>query len=118
MRVSLARVARLCREQGTTTSAALAAAGVSRNAFYSLARRESVLPRSLRALAARLGVSPVEVLTEDDAATDAMRALIASAQAIARRGSRTDRDNIRHTLLLLREKPVDRLRRALARAPA
>lgn len=116
MRVSIERVKLLCRERGNTLTGLLATAGVSRNAFYSLARRDSILPRSLRAVCARLGIRPDEVLTADDRETEAMKTLLAEVDSIAGHDGRVDRDNVRHTLLLLREKPIDRLRRALVRA--
>jgi len=116
MRLSIERVKVLCRAHGRTLTGLLAAAGVSRNAFYSLARRNSVFPRSLLAVCARLGVRPDEVLTADDREAEAMKFLLAEVDAIAGRDRRVDRDNIRHALLLLREKPIERLRRALVRA--
>lgn len=106
----------LCRQRGETLTGLLAAADVSRNAFYSLARRRSVFPRSLRAVCARLGVRPDEVLTADDREAETMKFLLAEVATIVGRDRRVDRDNIRHTLLLLREKPIERLRRALVRA--
>jgi len=116
VRISVERIKSLCRQRGNTLTGLLAAADVSRNAFYSLARRGTVLPRSLVAVCAQLGVRPGEVLTDDDRETEAMRSLLAEADAIAGRGKGMDRENVRHTLLLLREKPIDRLRRALVRA--
>ena len=118
MRVSVARIQELCRERGTTLTALLASAGVSRNAFYTMARRESVLPRSLRAICTRLGATEDALLTSDNRETEAMKALLAEARLIADRGGAVDYDNVRHTLLLLRERPLDRMRRALGRAPA
>jgi transcriptional regulator with XRE-family HTH domain len=116
VRISTERVKLLCRERGTTLTGMLAAAGVSRNAFYSLARRDSIYPRSLRAVCARLGISPDKALTADEGEVESMKYLLASVDAIVSRDKRVDRDNVRHTLLLLREKPIDRLRRALVRA--
>ena len=42
--------------------------------------------------------------------------LFDTLERIMKKNTHADRDNIRHTLLLLQEKPVDRLRRALIRA--
>jgi len=55
------------------------------------------------------------VSAADDCRTKGMKSLMAEVDAIVRRYPGVDRDNIRHTLLLLREKPIDRLRRALIR---
>ena len=106
----------MCRERGDTLTGLLARAGVSRNAFYSLARRKSVFPRSLDAVSARLGVVPGELLTADDRGTEEMKSLVAESEAIARRNRGVNRDNVRHALLLLRKEPVERLRMALVRA--
>ena len=114
--MSIERIKTLCRERGDTLTGLLARAGVSRNAFYSLARRKSVFPRSLNAVSASLGVGPNELLTLDDRGTEEMKSLLAEADAIACRNRGVDRENVRHALLLLRKEPVDRLRRALVRA--
>jgi len=116
VRISTEHIKSLCRERGDTLTGLLAKAGVSRNAFYSLARRKSIFPRTLDAIGARLGVRPDELLTTDDRQTEAMKSLLSEADAIVHRNKGVDRDNVRHALLLLREKPVDRLRRALVRA--
>ncbi|MFH0924994.1 MAG: hypothetical protein V1872_05070 [bacterium] len=42
--------------------------------------------------------------------------LLNTLEEIMRHHKNADRDNVRHTLLLLEEKPIDRLRRALIRA--
>ncbi len=110
------RIRSLSRARGMTVTSALAKAGVSRNAFYSLARRDSILPRTLRALGAGLGVEPEALLTRDDPRAEAMKALLAEVEAIARRHPGVDRENVRHALLLLKRKPIERLRLALARA--
>jgi hypothetical protein len=115
MRLSVERVKTMCRERGESVSAMLESARVSRNAFYTLARRESLFPRTLEAIGERLGVRPDSLLTDDDRKTEGMKALLAETDAIARRYPGVDRENVRHALLLLREKPIDRMRRALVR---
>lgn len=116
MRMSTERVKALCRERGLSTTALLAEAGVSRNAFYTLARRRSVFPHSMEAVSAALGVRPDQLLTSDDRRTEGMKALLAQVDAIVKANRGVDRDNVRHTLLALRRKPIDRLRTALTRA--
>ena len=115
MKLDLAIVHRLCDKQGIPLTALLEESGVSRNAFYSLARRESVLPRSLHAVAERLGVSPSVLLQEEGTLKQQGRALQRRVAAIRKRHPDIDPDTIRHTLILLAEKPVERLRRALRR---
>jgi transcriptional regulator with XRE-family HTH domain len=116
MRINAGKVTRLCRKKGLNLGRLLEEARVSRNAYYSLARRESVLPRSILAIADRLDVAPSELLQDDFPALRKARSVLAQVDAIADRHPEVDRDNIRHVLLLLQEKPIDRLRRALLRA--
>jgi transcriptional regulator with XRE-family HTH domain len=115
MRIDLDIVRRLCEEQGSSLSTLLEACGVSRNAFYTLVRRESVLPRSVRAVAEQLGVPPATLLREEGTLLDQGRALRRRVTAIRKRHPEIDPDTVRHTLILLDEKPVERLRRALRR---
>ncbi|MCX5754160.1 MAG: hypothetical protein NTW97_11065 [Candidatus Krumholzibacteria bacterium] len=88
---------------------------MSRNAFYSLARKEYVVPPSLIRIAEHLDVSVSTLLEETDTPVERMKALAAESERISRLYPGVDRDNVRHTLLLLNEKPVERLRRALRR---
>jgi hypothetical protein len=90
-------------------------AGVSRNAFYSLARKDYVVPLSLIRIAERLDVSVAALLEETDTPTERVKSIAAESERIARLYPGVDRDNVRHTLLLLGERPVERLRRALRR---
>jgi transcriptional regulator with XRE-family HTH domain len=116
MRLAADRVKNLCAARGVSLSSLLRDAGVSRNAYYTLSRRSSILPKSIHALAAGLGVKPSAFLKEEQSASEKARSLIAQIDRIERRAKIHERDNVRHTLLLLREKPIDRLRRALIRA--
>lgn len=115
MKLSLDKVGSICRENGTSVGSMLRDAGVSRNAFYSLARKKSVVPRSLARIANHLGVSISDLLEESPTSTELMNSLIAETERIAERHSYVDRDNVRHTLISLEDKPIDRLRRALRR---
>ena len=58
MRIDHEETLRIASEKGTTLTTALERAGVSRTAYYSLRRRDSILPRTIRALAGELGVEP------------------------------------------------------------
>jgi transcriptional regulator with XRE-family HTH domain len=116
MRLDVTAIRDHCRRSGTNVSGLLRKAGVSRNAFYSLARRDSLVPRSLKAIADSLGVPVTSLLADAGAPAARMQDLLREAGRIARSHPAADRDNIRHTLLLLDERPVERLRRALRRA--
>lgn len=115
MRISIEAIKDKCRQQNITLSELLKQSGVSRNAFYTLARVDYVLPKSIRAIAERLNISPSEFLTEDNKEMEKMKLLLNKADDIARKYKNIDQDNIRHTLLLLQEPPIERLRRALTR---
>lgn len=65
MKLDVERVRELCREKGLSLAAMLEEAGVSRNAYYNLSRKESLLPGSVAAIAERLGVEPVELVEGD-----------------------------------------------------
>jgi len=91
-------------------------AGVSRNAFYSLARKDSILPGSVMAVAACLGVKPSDFMEEEDKRVAKARLLMRRVNKITAKHPGIDRDNVRHMLLLLEEKPIERLRRAIIRA--
>jgi hypothetical protein len=89
--------------------------GVSRNAFYTLARKRSVVPKSLVRIADHLGVSVSALLSESRTPIERIQNLITESERIRKLHKNVDRDNVRHTLLLLDEKPIERLRRALLR---
>jgi hypothetical protein len=115
MRISLDKVEHECRRRDLSIGELLHESGVSRNAFYSLARKDSVVPRSLIRIAERLDVSVRALLEDAGTPVARLKSLAAEAERISKRYPGADRDNIRHTLLLLNEKPVERLRRALRR---
>jgi hypothetical protein len=115
VKISLEKIETLCRERSTSVAAMLREAGVSRNAFYTLARKDSVVPQSLIRISEQLGVSVSALLDDVLSPEQRMKRLITESNRIARRHRSVDRDNVRHTLLLLQEKPIERLRRALRR---
>ena len=115
MKLSLGKVESLCQLHGTSIGQLLREAGVSSNAFYTLARKHTVVPRSLIRISEHLGVSVSALLDDVLTPTERMKRLIVETNRISKRHKAVDRDNIRHTLLLLDEKPIERLRRALQR---
>jgi transcriptional regulator with XRE-family HTH domain len=115
MRISAEKLKHLCTGKELSIKELLSRAGVSRNAYYSLVRKGSVLPRSVIAIAARLGVSPAAFLESADTLITDTRLLLAKIDAICSSHRHADRDTIRHTLMLLQEQPIDRMRRALLR---
>lgn len=95
----------------------LGKARVSRTAYYSLARKDSVLPASIIRLARALGVCPGDVLVDEQRLGTVARAIADEARQITARKKGVSEENVRHTLILLGREPVERLRGALTRAP-
>jgi transcriptional regulator with XRE-family HTH domain len=118
MKLAALRIKKLCKKKGLTLQALLDSAAVSRTAYYSLARKDSVLPASVRAIAGELGVAPSAILDEAPAAEWRTRALLRRAGRILEHHPRASFENVWHTLVLLEEAPVDRLRRSLLRGRA
>jgi lambda repressor-like predicted transcriptional regulator len=115
MRLSAARIKQLCTQDGHTLQALLQQAGVSRTAYYSMVRRPSVLPGSVRAIAGALGVKPSVILEEPGPAERRAWVLLREAKRILARHPHASFENVWHTLVLLDDRPVERLRRSLLR---
>lgn len=115
MRLSLKKIESLCRQNDSSIGSMLREAGVSRNAYYTLARKRAVVPKSLLHIADHFGVSVSNLLEESSTPTERIKSLAAETERIIKQHSDAERDNVRHTLILLEEKPIDRLRRSLRR---
>jgi transcriptional regulator with XRE-family HTH domain len=116
VKLSSAKFKKRCAQRRVSLGDVLKQAGVSRTAYYSLARKKSVLPKSILRMASHLGVNPSALLDDDDSRMKHIRDLQARAGAISHRYPECDRDVIFRTLLNLEKPPVERLRRALVRA--
>ena len=117
MRLDHEAAMRIAREQGRTLTGVLDRAGVSRTAYYSLRRRDSILPRSIRDLARELGIEPERLLRKAPTELTYERRL-KRAREICESSPGTDFHNVWHTLTLLDLPPVERLRRSLRRGRA
>lgn len=115
MRLSSESIKKLCARRGVNLRAFLESAGVSRTAYYSLIRRTSILPRSVHAMASMLGVAPSSILDEEPPVTGRAQALIREAGRVLALRPRATFENVWHTLVLLDEPPLERLRRSLLR---
>lgn len=115
MRIDGAKLNNLCRKRQTTVTECLRHAGVSRNAYYSLLRKKSILPRSIEAISLALGISPKDIMAYENPDVAQARKWAETTNLIKSRHPEVDPDNIRHTLILLDMPPVERLRRALLR---
>jgi lambda repressor-like predicted transcriptional regulator len=119
VRLAVARVRRLARERGLSLSRLLSRAGVSRTAFYSLARRDSVFPKTIREVARTLGVASTEILEPSaDRLQATLERRLARARSIVASVPGTDFHNVWHTLFLLELPPAERLNRSLLRGRA
>ena len=118
MRLSTERIRELAVSRGLSLSALLREAGVSRNAYYSLARRESAFPNSVSRLADTLGVTETDLFESAPARKHDADRLVAEARRIASKHPGIEFENVWHTLLVLREPPLQRLRRSLRRGRA
>lgn len=116
MKISRDKLNALCRTRGLCLKDLLREAGVSRTAYYALARKESVLPGSLRRMAEHLGVSPAQFLRDDTAGVLRLHRLRRKADAICAAHPECDGDVVLRTLMNRDLKPVERLRKALRRA--
>jgi transcriptional regulator with XRE-family HTH domain len=118
MRLLGSKLKKLCRTRGLRLADLLSSAGVSKTAYYHLLYKPSVLPNSIHALANALGVSPSEILEEISPQERMIQAVASRTDEIIAGNPTLNRENVRHTLLLLEESPIDRLRRALIRGRA
>ena len=124
MRIDQQRLRALCRQQGLSLKELLRRSAVSSTAYYSLARKREILPRTIRSIASSLGVRPEEILAMDSQGASSEnshtrkpdpRELTRIVDDLLRKQPNADPDNIWHTLLLLTETPVSRLKRSLLR---
>lgn len=116
MKIAEDKLKYICSERGITISELLSQSGVSRNAFYTLARKKNILPRTITAIADTLNISASEFMEVEQAPVEKAQKLYDEVKRIRKEHKDVDTDNVRHTLQLLDEEPVDRLRRALTRA--
>ncbi len=115
MRVDLDKVRRRAAARGSSMRRVLAEAGVSVNAFYRLARKPSVMPPGLVRVAAVLGTDPDRLLARSVPPEQQVARQRRRLARVLKRHPEANADHVRHTLILLDEPPLDRLRRALRR---
>jgi transcriptional regulator with XRE-family HTH domain len=118
MRLDAEAIRRRCEARGIPLSRVLRDAGVSRTAYYSLNRRESVLPKTVLRLAAALDAPASQLLDESLSEERRARRRVEAAKRIAGKSSGPSFENVWHTLALLDEPPSERLNRALRRGRA
>ena len=115
MQLSADKVKRLCKKQGITVTDLLRQAKVSKTAYYSLLRKDCLLPKSLLSLARSLKVKPGAFLRDSDQELNRVMRLRSQLQQVMQEYPRANPENVWHTLLLLELKPLERLKRGLLR---
>ena len=118
MKLDVEAIRRRCAARGLPLSRVLRDAGISRTAYYSLVRRESVLPKTVLKLAAALDTSASGLLDETTSEERRARRRVNAAKRIAGTDRRASFENVWHTLALLDEPPIARLNIALRRGRA
>jgi len=118
MRFSAERIRELAASRGLSLSALLRAAGVSRTAYYSLVRKKSAFPQSVRRLADTLGVLETELVASVPPVRNELDPVVAEARRISAKHPGLEFENVWHTLLVLRETPLARLQGSLRRGRA
>jgi transcriptional regulator with XRE-family HTH domain len=119
MKLADRKIRNLATSRGVSLSNVLRAAGVSRTAYYSLLRQNTLLPKSVHALAHTLGVRPGELVLDDTTAAEQLALVrLREAKRICAKSRRASFDNVWHTLCLLESAPAERLERSLIRGRA
>jgi transcriptional regulator with XRE-family HTH domain len=108
----------ILKKKGLSLSEALKSAGVSRTAYYSLVRQDDIMPRSLQRLTKTLNTNYSDLLRNKTLAERRIEKMFLDLNKIIEEQPGLNADTVRHTLLLLEKKPIDRLRRSLQRAQA
>lgn len=116
MHISSERLKQFCRKKKLVLKDLLFQAGVSRTAYYSLLRKDTVLPQSVCRIAKRLGAKPSEILEEEGPEERQAGRLQRKLDRVMTCHPKADRDNVLHTLRLLEIPPIERLKRGLLRA--
>ena len=103
----------LSNKAGLSLGAVLNAARVSRTAYYSLTRKDSVVPKSLLALAKTLGVPTSHLLVDEDQILADHLKVLEEVSGLVEASPDLDPNEVRHVLLLLQLSPIERLARGL-----
>lgn len=115
MYLSQNKIKILYRTKGLSLKKLLSLANVSKTAYYNLLYKDTLLPNSIHRIAKILGVQPSTLLEESNSEEEKMKRILDLTDKIAVSLPELDRENVRHTLILLQEEPIERLRRSLIR---
>ncbi len=115
MRINAGMLQKLYKNKGLLLKDLLEKSGVSKTAYYNILYKRRLLPGSIYDLAKVLGVGPSAFLEEENPEERRIMKLLQTIEEIMEECPGLDRDNVRHTLILLNEMPIERLRRGLTR---
>lgn len=116
MRIDTAQIKKLSKERGLSINLLLSRSQTSKTAYYSLVHRKSILPGTVHKLAEALGVDPANLVTSKSDAQALYLERITQLEEVLKLHPNSSRENVWHTLVLLEQKPIERLRGALRRA--
>ncbi len=115
MHISREQLLKAAKKKGLNLQKTLEKAHVSKTAFYSLLRKENILPRSIQSIAKVLEVNPSAFLREKISTQKITFNRIEKLEKILKENPNANRENVWHTLILLEEKPISRLNKGLLR---
>lgn len=115
MRLAPHKIKQKLQAGSLTLQVLLKNAGVSKTAYYSLLKQETLLPKSLHKLAKILQVTPFDLLEDPETNINHIRQLQNQLEKLVKKYPEADRENMWHTLLLLEEEPIERMKRGLIR---
>ena len=115
MNISLNKLKKIYQEKGLDLKKLLSLANVSKTAYYNLLYKETLLPGSIHRMAKILDVQPSCFLEEIHEEEIKMKKIFDLTDKIIAAQPELDRENVRYTLILLQESPIERLRRSLTR---
>ncbi|MFW6129479.1 MAG: hypothetical protein ACOC6P_04460 [Candidatus Aminicenantaceae bacterium] len=115
MHISKSKLEDLMHSRGFTLKELLRRTQVSKTAYYHLLYKDTVLPKSIHSLSNVLNVRPSAFLEEMSPEEKKIRQIAKRTEQIMAENPGLNRENVRHTLILLQEEPVTRLRRGLIR---
>ena len=116
MRLDVEKIKEKGLKCGLSLRSLLNQAGVSRTAYYHLTRASTLVPTSLHKIAQVLNLQVSEILLSTTPAEEQYHFRLSQLERAMRHASKANRENIWHTLILLEQKPIERLRGALRRS--
>ena len=99
----------LAKERGMSAAAVLRRAGVSRNAYYNLINKSSLLPNSVEQIAEVLAVSPEQLIVADNSEEAKIKRKMLFVQKLLKDNPELDSGTSMTTLKLLELSPLQRL---------